>query len=96
MKIKDLDNDQKRKLHSFLMLKLVEKGCEKNILDTVIRPRYFSDILNCELERFADLLDSCGKGGNRSLGLAICLNGKKSFEEALTETYNWYVKDKKK
>ena len=83
MKIKDLDNDQKRKLNSFLMLKLIEKGCEKNILDTVIRPRYFSNLLNCELERFADLLDSCGKGGNRSLGLAICLDDKKAFEAAI-------------
>jgi RecJ-like exonuclease len=84
MKIKDLNKDQKGKLHSSLMLKLVEKGCEKNILDTVIRPRYFSDILNCELERFADLLDSCGKGGNRSLGLAICMDDKNALAEAIS------------
>jgi RecJ-like exonuclease len=83
IKIKDLDDTQKRKLNSLLMLKLIEKGCEKNILDTVIRPRYFSNILNCELERFADLLDSCGKGGNRSLGLTICMDDKKSFDEAI-------------
>ena len=83
VKIKDLDDTQKRKLNSFLMLKLIEKGCEKNILDTVIRPRYFSDLLNCELERFADLLDSCGKGGNRGLGLTICLDDKKTYDEAV-------------
>ena len=83
IKIRELDDTQKRKLNSILMLKLIEKGCEKNILDTVIRPRYFSNLLNCELERFADLLDSCGKGGNRSLGLAICMNDKKSFDEAI-------------
>jgi RecJ-like exonuclease len=83
VKISDLDDIQKRKLSSLLMLKLVKKGCEKNILDTVIRPRYFSNLLNCELERFADLLDSCGKGGNRSLGLAICMDDKKSFDEAI-------------
>jgi RecJ-like exonuclease len=83
IKISDLDDNQKRNLNSLLMLKLVEKGCEKNILDTVIRPRYFSNLLNCELERFADLLDSCGKGGNRSLGLAICMDDKKSFDEAI-------------
>ncbi|UCH71822.1 MAG: DHH family phosphoesterase [Thermoplasmatales archaeon] len=83
MKIGDLDDSQKRQLQSFLMLILIKKGCEKNILDTVIRPRYFSDLLKCELERFADLLDSCGKGGNRGLGLAICMDDKNAFNEAV-------------
>jgi len=62
---------------------LIEKGCEKNILDTVIRHRYISDIFDCELERLADLLDSCGKGGNRGLGLALCMGDKQSFDEAV-------------
>jgi len=35
-------------------------------------------------ERFADLLDACGKGGNRGLGLAICLGDIDSFKEALS------------
>ena len=65
------------------MLNLIKKGCEKNILDTVIRPRYYSKEFGCELERFADLLDSCGKGGNRGLGLAICMGDKNSFEKAV-------------
>ena len=82
-KIKDLNDKEKRKLHSFLMLKLIRKGCEKNILDTVIRPRYSSDMFDCELERFADLLDSCGKGGNRGLGLAICMDDRDAFSEAV-------------
>jgi len=82
-KINDLDFEKKKQLQSFLMLKLIEKGCEKNILDTVIRPRYRSDVLGCEMERFADLLDSCGKGGNRSLGLSLCLGDKKSFDDAI-------------
>jgi RecJ-like exonuclease len=83
MKIEDLSKNQKNRLQSFLMLKLIRKGCEKNILDTIIRPRYKSDIFNCELERLADLLDSCGKGGNRSLGLSLCLDDKKAFNEAV-------------
>ena len=82
VKIKDLDGDKKRKLQSYLMLRLIKKGCEKNILDTVIRPRYSSDMFNCELERFADLLDTCGKGGNRGLGLAICMDDKNAYSEA--------------
>ena len=65
------------------MLKLIKNGCEKNILDTVIRSRYISDIFNCELDRLADLLDSCGKGGNRGLGLALCIGDKKIFDKAV-------------
>lgn len=83
IKIKELNDEQKKKLQSALMLKLIEKGCEKNILDTVIRPRYSSDFFGCELERLADLLDSCGKGGNRGLGLALCMGDKQSFNQAI-------------
>jgi len=82
--IESLDDKQKKQLNSFLIFKLIKNGCGKNILDTVIRERYSSDILlQCELERYADLLDACGKGGNRDLGLSICLGDKKAFEEAL-------------
>ncbi|MDH7517689.1 MAG: DHH family phosphoesterase [Candidatus Thermoplasmatota archaeon] len=82
-KLEDVDKKKKKQLQSLLILNLIKNGCEKNILDTVIRERYWSDKLRCELERFADLLDSCGKGGNRSLGLLICLNDKTVFEDAL-------------
>ena len=82
-KIEDLDENQKKKLNSYLILKLLKIGCEKNILDTVIRTRYYSGELGCELERFADLLDSCGKGGNRGLGLALCMGNKQAFIEAI-------------
>ena len=40
-------------------------------------------MFNCELERFADLLDTCGKGGNRGLGLAICMDDKNAYSEAV-------------
>jgi single-stranded-DNA-specific exonuclease len=82
-KIEDLDDNKKKQLQSILLFKLIKNDCEKNIIDTVIRERYWSDLLQCELERFADLLDACGKGGNRGLGLAICLNDKKALDEAI-------------
>ena len=84
VKIEDLDDEKKKQLQSFLVFKLIRNGCEKNILDTVIRPRYKSDKIDCELERFADLLDSCGKGGNRGLGLALCMGDEKALEQAIT------------
>ena len=83
IKPSDLSKEQSKKLNSYLMLKLVEKGCEKNILDTVIRNRYFSDKVELEFEAYADLLDSCGKGGNRGIGLSAALGDKNAFEEAI-------------
>lgn len=83
VRIEDVDIEKKKQFQSFLIFKLIKNGCQKNILDTVIRPRYRSDMLQCELELFADLLDACGKGGDRGLGLMVCLNDKKAFDEAL-------------
>jgi len=83
-KIEELTPEQKKQLQSFLMLKLIKIGCEKNILDTVIRSRYYSESIGGELERFADLLDSCGKGGNRGLGLTISMGDKQAFEQGKT------------
>ena len=82
-KVENLDDNKIKKLQSYLMLNLLKRGCEKNILDTIIRPRYWSDVINSESERFADLLDSCGKGGQRGLGLEICMGDKQSFEKAV-------------
>ena len=47
-----------------------------------IRTRYTSP-QGWELERFADLLDACGKNGYRSLGLALCLGNGDMWKEAL-------------
>lgn len=83
-KLDDLDAKIMKKINSYLLYILIKKGCEKNILDTVIRKRYWMiSLFNCELERFADLLDSCGKGGNRGLGLSVCFGDKKSYEHAV-------------
>jgi len=82
-KISDLNHEQLKKLNSFLMLNLVKKGCEKNILDTVIRNRFTSENIPYEFERFADLLDSCGKGGNRGIGLSAAMGDKEALKKAV-------------
>lgn len=83
-KIEDINKDKLIRLQSFLLFKLIKTGCPKNILDITIRKRYFSESLGCELERFADLLDACGKNGYRGLGLSICLGDSNAFGEAKT------------
>ena len=79
-----LTDEQQQKLHSALITILLEHNCEANIIDTVIRQRYFSEKTWGELEQFADLLDCCGKGGHRDLGFALCLNDSEAHEEART------------
>ncbi len=80
-KIEDVDNQSLVKLQSYLLFLLIKKGVQKNILDTVIRKRYYSEMTGCELEIFADILDACGKYWNRGLGLCICLGNKEAFQE---------------
>ena len=77
-----LPKDQQKQLHSALMLHLIQQGCESNILDTVIRTRYSSNQTYGEMEQFADLLDACGKGGYRDLGLSLCLGDDNSYTQA--------------
>ncbi len=81
-KLVDIDNDKMTQLQSFLLFKLIKTGCQKNILDIAIRKRFFSEMLGCELERFADLLDACGKNRHRGVGLSLCLSDKNTFVEA--------------
>jgi len=81
-KFEDLNKEEIKKLQSYLMLVLIQKNLEKNILDTVIRPRYYSEAIGYEFERFADLIDSCGKGGNRGLGFSVAMGDKNAFDKA--------------
>jgi RecJ-like exonuclease len=82
-KTDDLKDENLKKIHSYLMLKLIEKDCEKNILDTIIRRRYYSENISFEFERFADLLDACGKSGSRGIALSLALGDKKIISDAL-------------
>jgi single-stranded-DNA-specific exonuclease len=77
-----LCDDEKERLHSALMLILLKQGCESNILETVIRERFYHTYTYGEMEQFADLLDSCGKGGNRDLGLALTLGDQTAYDKA--------------
>lgn len=77
-----LSIEHRKRLHSALTLHLLEHNCETNIIDTVIRPRYHSDVSYGEIEQFADLLDCCGKGGHRDKGFALCFNDDESYDQA--------------
>jgi RecJ-like exonuclease len=70
------------KIQSYLLFVLIKAGCQQNILDMTIRKRYVTS-QGWELERFADLLDACGKNGYRSLGLSLCLGDGTTWKDAV-------------
>jgi RecJ-like exonuclease len=80
--LQDINHQTMMRIHSLLLFRLIKAGCQPNILDMTIRKRYISP-QGWELERFADLLDACGKNGYRSLGLAICLDDKTAWKDAI-------------
>ena len=80
--LQDINHQTMMRLHSLLLFRLIKAGCQPNILDMTIRKRYIAP-QGWELERFADLLDACGKNGYRSLGLAICLDDKTAWKDAI-------------
>lgn len=79
--IQDIDQETMMRIHSLLLFRLIKAGCQPNILDMTIRKRYTAP-QGWELERFADLLDACGKNGYRSLGLSICLGDRTAWKDA--------------
>ena len=79
--LQDINQQTLMRIHSLLLFRLIKAGCQPNILDMIIRKRYTAP-QGWELERFADLLDACGKNGYRSLGLAICLGDRTAWNEA--------------
>jgi RecJ-like exonuclease len=82
--LEKIDKETMMRLQSFLLFKLIKAGCPQNILDVVIRKRYVAASQGWELERFADLLDACGKNGHRSLGLSLCLGNSVAWNEAIS------------
>jgi single-stranded-DNA-specific exonuclease len=83
MNLSMLQTEALARLSSFLLFRLLKIGCQPNIIDTTIRTRYRVPSQGYELERFADLLDACGKNGHRGLGLSLCLGDPTAWDEAV-------------
>ena len=81
-RLQEIPPESMMRIQSYLLFLLIKAGCQQNILDTTIRKRYVAP-QGWELERFADMLDACGKNGYRSLGLSLCLGDGSLGNEAL-------------
>ncbi len=80
--IQEISQEKLTQIQSYLLFLLMKAGCQQNILDLTIRKRFFA-LQGWELERFADLLDACGKNGHRSLGLSLCLDDDSTWKDAM-------------
>jgi single-stranded-DNA-specific exonuclease len=83
MSLSDMKPERMTRIHSLLLFQLLRAGCQPNIIDIAIRKRYVVPSHGYDLERFADLLDACGKNGHRGLGLSLCLGDSTAWDDAL-------------
>ncbi len=76
----DLNKEEKKDIHSFLVLALLKNNVEPEIMNEVIKERIITDHLPSNLDVLSDIIDSCSKGGNPGLSLAFCMNPQKYLE----------------
>jgi len=77
-----LDDKKRIVLKSSLILQLIKNECDPKVIDNILAPKYFSQSLGYNLDDFAELLDACGKSGEKGIGLLIALGNKNLIEKA--------------
>ena len=61
---------------------MIKNECDPKVIDNILAPKYFSQSLGYNLDDFAELLDACGKSGEKGIGLLIALGNKNLIEKA--------------
>lgn len=79
-KIIELTKEQKTKLTSFLLLKLLKQGANYDSAQQLIIDKYIANGINTY--DFSNWINACGRMGNLSLGLAVCLGDKNALKKA--------------
>jgi len=72
----ELDNEKKKILKSSLILHLLKNGCSPETIKSLTQSKYFFPYMGYNLDDLAELLDACGKSGEKALGLLIALGNK--------------------
>lgn len=76
----DLNSEERKDLHSFLMLSLIKNNIEPEVLDEIVKERILSDKLPMNLDILSDIIDSCSKHGEPGIALSFCLNPEKFLD----------------
>ncbi|MCE5295808.1 MAG: DHH family phosphoesterase [Euryarchaeota archaeon] len=82
-----LEEDQKIRLNSLVMLKLLEQGSTLASFEELLCNRYYSPDRMIYSKDLANAANACGKSERQGMGLAMFLGDKKAFEDA------WKLKD---
>jgi len=77
-----LDADQKMRLNSLVMLKLLEQGSTLASFEELLSNRYYSPDGKFYSQEIANATNACGKSDRQGMGLMMLMGDKKAFDEA--------------
>jgi single-stranded-DNA-specific exonuclease len=80
--VEDLGASQKRLLSSALMIKLLARGLQPEIVEGIISNRYWLPKWNLYATDLSNYINSCGRMDQMGTGLALCLGDERALEKA--------------
>jgi RecJ-like exonuclease len=81
-KVEDLDASQKRLLSSALMIKLLARGLQPEIVEGIITNKYWLLKWNLYATDLSNYINSCGRMDQMGTGLALCFGDERALEKA--------------
>ncbi len=78
----ELSDEERRKLSSLIVLRLIEQGVSAETLENISGERYFLKDRKMDSGRFAMVLDGCGRNGFTGLGVAAACGDPQSLNKA--------------
>lgn len=69
----DLTDEERRKMSSLLIVRLAGTNVSVDAMKECMHTRYHLKDWNMDSQSLADLLDSCGRAENPSVGISLCL-----------------------
>ncbi len=82
-KLKDLREEQSRRLNSALALRLLKQGATSEAIDQVVPERYWLYDWGMYADELVSILNSCGRRKEYGIGLSAALGSKESLELAV-------------
>ena len=80
--LKDLSDDERRKLSSLIAMKLIKQGTSLQTLNELARTRYYLRDWKTDAETLGSLLNSCGRLGLGGVGISAGMGDRTAREEA--------------
>lgn len=81
--LRDIQTKRNTALNSALVLRLLESGVDREVVENLISIRYTSERIHSDIGVVARIVNGCAKLGESSLALSYCLAPEKYREEAV-------------